>query len=79
MLAERSQHRAVPLPDLPVAACAERSGLTVLHHDADFERTAEQVLGWAPDGARRARDEAGAGEVGGGGSATGAAPRAGRR
>lgn len=31
MLAERSQHRAVPLPDLLVAACAERAGLTVLH------------------------------------------------
>jgi predicted nucleic acid-binding protein len=41
MLAERSQHRAVPLPDLLVAACAERSGLTVLHYDADFERIAE--------------------------------------
>ena len=38
MLAERSQHRAVPLPDLLVAACAERAGLTVLHYDADFER-----------------------------------------
>ena len=31
MLAERSQHRAVPLPDLLVAACAERAGLAVLH------------------------------------------------
>jgi predicted nucleic acid-binding protein len=41
MLAERSQHRAVPLPDLIVAACAERAGLTVLHYDADFERIAE--------------------------------------
>lgn len=41
MLAERSQHRAVPLPDLLVAACAERSGLAVLHYDADFERIAE--------------------------------------
>jgi predicted nucleic acid-binding protein len=40
-LAERSQHRAVPLPDLLVAACAERSGLTVLHYDADFDRIAE--------------------------------------
>ena len=37
MLAERSQHRAVPLPDLLVAACAERAGLTVLHYDADFD------------------------------------------
>ncbi|MGE5280903.1 MAG: PIN domain nuclease [Chloroflexota bacterium] len=40
MLAKRSQHRAVPLPDLLVAACAERAGLTVLHYDADFERIA---------------------------------------
>jgi hypothetical protein len=38
MLAERSQHRAVPLPDLLVAACAEHAGLTVLHYDADFDR-----------------------------------------
>lgn len=41
MLAERSQHRAVSLPDLLVAACAERAGLTVLHYDVDFERIAK--------------------------------------
>jgi predicted nucleic acid-binding protein len=41
MLAERSEHRAVPLPDLLVAACAERAGLAVLHYDADFERVAQ--------------------------------------
>jgi predicted nucleic acid-binding protein len=41
MLAERSQHRAVPLPDLLVAACAETADLTVLHYDADFDRIAE--------------------------------------
>jgi predicted nucleic acid-binding protein len=41
MLAERSQHRGVPLPDLLVAACAENAGLTVLHYDADFERIAK--------------------------------------
>lgn len=41
MLAERSQHRAVPLPDLLVAACAEQAGLTVLHYDADFDRIAQ--------------------------------------
>jgi predicted nucleic acid-binding protein len=41
MLAERSQHRAVPLPDLLVASCAEGAGLTVLHYDADFERIAK--------------------------------------
>jgi predicted nucleic acid-binding protein len=39
-LAERSQHRAVPLPDLIVAACAENAGLTVLHYDADYDRIA---------------------------------------
>lgn len=53
-LAERSQHRAAPLPDLLVAACAERAGLTVLHYDADFERIAEitgQATQWiAPRG-----------------------------
>lgn len=44
LLAKRSQHRAVPLPDLIVAACAEGAGLTVLHYDADYERIA-QVTG----------------------------------
>ena len=41
MLAERSQHHAVTLPDLLVAACAERAELSVLHYDGDFERIAE--------------------------------------
>jgi predicted nucleic acid-binding protein len=41
MLAERSQHRAVPLPDLIIAACAETAGLAVLHYDADFDRIAK--------------------------------------
>src|SRR5271165_4749864 len=41
MLASRSQHRAVPLPDLLVAACAEAASLTVLHYDADFDRLAK--------------------------------------
>jgi len=40
LLAEGSQHRAIPLPDLLVAACAESAGLIVLHDDADFERIA---------------------------------------
>ena len=40
-LAQRSQHRSVPLPDLLIAACAENAGLTVLHYDADFERISE--------------------------------------
>jgi predicted nucleic acid-binding protein len=49
LLATRSQHRAVPLPDLLVAACAERAGLTVLHYDADFDRIAavtDQAMQW---------------------------------
>jgi hypothetical protein len=48
-LAQRSQHRAVPLPDLLVAACAENAGLTVVHYDADYERIAEltgQAVQW---------------------------------
>jgi predicted nucleic acid-binding protein len=40
-LAKSSQHRAVPLPDLIVAACAESAGLTVLHYDGDYDRIAE--------------------------------------
>ena len=40
MLASRSEHRSVPLPDLIVAACAERAGLMLLHYDADFDRIA---------------------------------------
>jgi len=41
LLAERGHHRAPSLPDLLVAATAERSGLTVLHVDKDFELIAE--------------------------------------
>ena len=41
LLAERSQHRGVSVPDLLVAACAERAGLIVLHYDSDFDRIAE--------------------------------------
>jgi predicted nucleic acid-binding protein len=40
-LARRSHHRAVPLPDLIIAACAEGAGLTVLHYDADYDRIAK--------------------------------------
>jgi predicted nucleic acid-binding protein len=41
MLAERSQHRGASLPDLLIAACAEKAELTVLHYDRDFERIAK--------------------------------------
>lgn len=40
-LAHRGRHRAVPLPDLLIAATAERHGATVLHYDADFDIIAE--------------------------------------
>lgn len=36
-LAGRGQHRHAGLPDLLVAACAERAGLVLLHYDADFD------------------------------------------
>lgn len=37
-LARVGQHRSVKLPDLLIAATAERHGVTVLHYDADFDR-----------------------------------------
>ncbi len=36
-LSKRGRHRAVSLPDLLIAAVAERARLIVLHYDADFE------------------------------------------
>ncbi len=36
-LAASGRHRVVPIPDLLVAAVAERVGLTVLHYDRDYE------------------------------------------
>jgi len=40
-LAEHGQHRAVSLPDLLIAAVAERHRVAVLHFDADFDLIAE--------------------------------------
>lgn len=40
-LAKTGRHRAVQMPDLLIAAVAERNGVTVLHYDADFELIAE--------------------------------------
>ena len=40
-LAERGQHRAVAIPDLIIAAVAERHDLPVLHYHSDFEVIAE--------------------------------------
>ena len=52
LLAAQGRHRGVALPDLLVAACAERLGLTVIHCDADFDVIAEvtgQPTRWAVD------------------------------
>ena len=49
LLAKRGHHRAVSLPDLLIAAVAERAGLVVLHYDADFEIVAavtKQPVEW---------------------------------
>ena len=37
LLADRGQHRALSIPDLLIAATAEKAGLTVLAVDKDFE------------------------------------------
>lgn len=41
LLAERGFHRPPSVPDLLIAAIAEIAGLTVLHHDKDFELIAD--------------------------------------
>ena len=41
LLADQGKHRAPSVPDLLVAAVAERAGLTVLHVDKDFDLIAE--------------------------------------
>ncbi len=48
-LAERGQHRAVSIPDLIIAAVAERHDIPVLHYDRDFDMIAEvtgQAVEW---------------------------------
>ncbi len=48
LLALRGQHR-VPIPDLVIAAAAERAGMVLLHYDADFDRIASvtgQPMEW---------------------------------
>jgi predicted nucleic acid-binding protein len=53
-LAKTGRHRAVSLPDLLVAAVAERAGVVVLHYDKDFDIVASvtgQPVEWvAPKG-----------------------------
>lgn len=49
-LAHVGQHRSVKLPDLLIAATAERHNVTVLHYDADYDRIAAitgQPTEWA--------------------------------
>lgn len=48
-LAERGEHRGASLPDLIIAATAERAGVTVLHYDADYDLIASvtrQPVDW---------------------------------
>jgi predicted nucleic acid-binding protein len=40
LLADRGQHRAPSIPDLLIAATAEKAGLTVLAVDQDFDLVA---------------------------------------
>jgi predicted nucleic acid-binding protein len=51
LLAKSGRHRAAGIPDLLIAAVAERAGLTILHYDADYDviaavtrQTAEWVV-----------------------------------
>lgn len=41
LLADRGHHRAPSVPDLLIAAIAERAGLVVLHQDKDFDLVAQ--------------------------------------
>lgn len=54
LLARRGQHGAASLPDLLIAAAAERAALTVLHYDADYDLiatvTGQQTEWIAPKG-----------------------------
>ncbi|HLH71988.1 MAG TPA: hypothetical protein VKX96_01800 [Chloroflexota bacterium] len=45
----RGLHRAVEIPDLLIAAIAEREHLTLLHYDADYDFVAtvtRQAMQW---------------------------------
>lgn len=41
LLAQKGIHRESSIPDLLIAATAERHGVTVLHYDGDYEHIAE--------------------------------------
>jgi hypothetical protein len=48
-LARRGQHRAAGIPDLLIAAVAERNSLTLIHYDKDFDLIAKvtgQDVAW---------------------------------
>jgi predicted nucleic acid-binding protein len=40
-LSRAGQHRSAALPDLLIAAVAERRGLAIIHYDQDFDRISE--------------------------------------
>ncbi|MFF1732017.1 PIN domain nuclease [Streptomyces sp. NPDC058247] len=42
-LAAKSQHRGPKVPDLLIAAVAQRYNLTLLHYDSDFDRIIEHT------------------------------------
>jgi predicted nucleic acid-binding protein len=49
LLARRGLHRSVGIPDLLIAALAERKELTIIHYDADYENVANvtgQPMQW---------------------------------
>jgi hypothetical protein len=49
LLSQKGQHRGASLPDLLIAAVAERARLTVLHYDRDFDLVASvthQAVEW---------------------------------
>lgn len=41
MLVDSAEHRTVRMPDLVIAATAERHEVTLLHYDRDFDRIAK--------------------------------------
>jgi predicted nucleic acid-binding protein len=48
-LAERGEHRGASLPELVIAAAAERASVTLLHYDADYDiiaRVTGQPVDW---------------------------------
>ena len=51
-LAEAGRHRSAGIPDLLIAAVAERAGVTLLHYDEDFDHIAsvtKQSVQWVVD------------------------------